>query len=561
MVCPLTKTYTFKRSHSVRPYFSDMHSILLALTSGILLGFAFPPYPFGLLSFVAFVPLMVLWIDRVPQFRKRHIVGLTYVTFFVFHGLTNWWVGSWQEHTDPYLMASGIALWLGHPFFLALPWYVLAYIRRRLGAGPMLWSSPFIVCAFEWLHGQTDASYPWLTTGMMTVNTPFAQAADIVGVYGLTFAVVLINALVVATYLAYRNAQRTTAIRLAIACLAVLLPWCIYGVVASSRTYGYDYDQDVKVHLVQPNIDPWDKWSDPRVQVAAHIRLEDSILATGNRPDIVVWSETAIPFAIRGSNNAPEFAALRTWVDTSRIALLTGYSDVMVYAPSAAPPSARRSKIDSTQRFDSFNAAMVLQSGQAVIPVHRKSMLTPFAERLPFADDLTFAMDWFQWGVGISSWGKGPTREPLPVVVGAKTLRVGTIICIESIYPQVARDMVRNGADVLCVITNDAWYNGTIGPRQHFDIARMRAIEQRRWIMRCANSGVTGFISPNGNNNSGTAVVTAPEQVATVCSGTVKSVKHRTLYNRAGDVVPYASAFATICIAVFSVIKRKQRVL
>ncbi len=537
-----------------------MYSLLLALASGVLLGLSFPPYPFGLLSVVAYVPLMVLWADRVPQFRKRHIVGHTYLTFFVFHGLTNWWVGSWQAHTDPYLMASGIALWIGHPFFLALPWYVLAYIRRRLGVGPMLWSSPLIVCAFEWLHGQTDASYPWLTTGMMMVYTPFAQAADLVGVYGLTFAVVLVNAMIVAGYLAFRSGRRKAAIRFAIASLAVLLPWFTYGVYAASKSYDLEYDSGVRVHLVQPNIDPWDKWSDPRVQVAAHQRLEDSIIATGDRPDLVVWSETAIPFAIRGANNMPEFADLRKWVDTSRVALLTGYSDVMVYAPGAAPPSARRSKVDPSQRFDSFNAAMVLQSGQTTIPVHRKSMLTPFAERMPFADDLTFAMDWFQWGVGISSWGKGQTRNPLPITIGTKTLRVGTIVCIESIYPQVARDMVNNGADVLCVITNDAWYNGTIGPRQHFDIARMRAIEQRRWIMRCANSGVTGFISPIGNNSGDTSVVQVPEQIAAVCSGKVKQIRHRTVYSRFGDVVPYASVLATFCIAMFSVIKRRQRV-
>lgn len=538
-----------------------MYSLVLALASGILLGLSFPPYPFGLLSLVAYAPLLVLWAERIPQYRKRNIVGLTYATFFVFHGLTNWWVGSWQEHTDPYLMASGIALWIGHPFFLALPWYVLAYVRRRLGVGPMLWSSPLIVCAFEWLHGQTDASYPWLTTGTMTVYTPFAQAADLVGMYGLTFAVLLVNAIVVAGYIALKNNRRRMAYRYGIVGLVVLVPWFMYGVYAASKSYDHDYDPGIRVHLVQPNIDPWDKWSDPRVQVAAHQHLEDSIIATGNRPDLVVWSETAIPFAIRGGNNMEEFAQLRNWVDTTRVALLTGYSDVKVYEPGTAPPSARRSTIDPDQRFDSFNAAMVLQSGQTSIPVHRKSMLTPFAERFPFADDLTFAMDWFKWGVGISSWGKGLTRDPLPVTVGAKTVKVGTIVCIESIYPQVARDMVNNGADVLCVITNDAWYNGTIGPRQHFDIARMRAIEQRRWVMRCANSGVTGFISPTGNNGGGTSVMPAPEQIATVCSGIVKQVRHRTVYSRIGDVLPYASVFATCCVVVFAVINRKQRVL
>lgn len=551
-----------------------MHAVLLALASGIMLGLSFPPFPFGILSFVAYVPLLLLWCERVPSLKKRHIVGLTYITFFVFHGIANWWVGSWQEHTDPYLLASGIALWIGHPFFLALPWYVLAYVRRRLGVGAMLLSSPFVVCAFEWMHGQTDASYPWLTTGMMMVHTPFAQAADLVGVYGLSFGIVTVNALVVAGYLAIRHGQRRTAVNKAILCVLILTPWLVYGVYALSSVFepGRRHVDEggesvvgstsaVRVHLVQPNTDPWDKWTDASVQVAAHRRLEDSIRATGNQPDLVVWSETAIPFAIREPANRPEFSDLQHWVDTSGIALLTGYSDVMIYESGSAPPSARHLKLDSSVRFDSFNAAMMLRSGQNSIPVHRKSMLTPFAERMPFADQLTFALDWFQWGVGISSWGKGLTRDPLPVTLARNShvLHVGTIICIESIYPQVARDMVNNGADVLCVITNDAWYNGTTGPRQHFDIACMRAIEQRRWIMRCANSGVTGFISPHGNNLESTSVVQAPEQVPIVLSGVVWPISERTIYARCGDVVAYASLLGTLIAFVIALANRKRR--
>ncbi|RPI68373.1 MAG: apolipoprotein N-acyltransferase, partial [Ignavibacteriae bacterium] len=323
------------------------------------------------------------------------------------------------------------------------------------------------------------------------------------------------------------------------------------------------------VSMVQPNVDPWDKWSDTRAQVRVHKALVDSLRASGVQPDLVIWSETAIPFMIREPEFQPEEIDLRTWVDTSRIALLTGFADRMIYPVGQAPASARTSRFDPAVRFDVFNSAMVVGKSRGEDVVHHKSMLTPFAERLPFADQLTFAMSWIQWGVGISSWGKGQTRLPLPVVrrtLGASdtVTRIGTIICIESIYPEVARDMVNNGADMLCVITNDAWYNGTWGPGQHFDIARMRAIEQRRTVLRCAMSGVTGVILPDGSTlearepRSALAPLTQGVAVGRVATSNV-----RTFYASVGDVIPPVGLFLPILALITAripAVVRKMRV-
>ena len=178
------------------------------------------------------------------------------------------------------------------------------------------------------------------------------------------------------------------------------------------------------------------------------------------------------------------------------------------------------------------------------MPIHRKTNLTPFGERLPFADQFTFAMQWIQWGVGISSWGVGQVREPLPLPLrGGDTAKVGVIICIESIYPETARDLVRNGADVLCVITNDAWYNGTPGPRQHYDIARMRAIEQRRDIARVGNSGISGTIAADGSSTYELAPMTT-----TVGHGTVGRQRVTTIYAALGDILPPLGALLTIVL-------------
>ncbi len=534
-----------------------MSPLILAALSGMLLGAAFPPSPFGWIAFVAYVPLLVALDQMAETSRRRAVVGHLYLAFFLYHGITNWWVLSWQEQTDPYLMASGAALWLGHPFFLSLPFYALASIRRRLGQRAFLWSTPAAVAGFEWLHGQTDASYPWLTTGYDLLSTPFVQVADWVGVYGLSYLIVVVNTLIVAWYLA-RSTEQPSKIPL-FAAVGMLAVWLGVSVAHYDAVRSRSAERTLSVSLVQPNENPWDKWTDPRKQVGTHVAMVDAAITKGARPDLVVWSETAIPFTIREAPYQPEMRRLRQWVDTSGFTLLTGYADRLIYEPGEAPPSARRSALDPELRYDHFNAAMTIEPRHGVTSVHRKSMLTPFAERLPFADQLTFAMSWIEWGVGISAWGKGRTRNPQPVMVDGDTAaRVGTIICIESIYPEVARDMVNNGADLLCVITNDAWYNGTWGPEQHYQIARMRAIEQRRDLIRCAMSGETGIIRSDGESS-----VRIPAMTQEVCTGTTLTSRHRTPYAVIGDVVPPAGLFVTILILVgarFPSVVRKLRV-
>lgn len=522
--------------------------LILALLTGALLGAAFPPSPFGALAFVAFVPLLLLWRDHAERLSRPKLFGLLYLTFFIYHGIANWWVSSWQDAADPYLFASGIALWIAHPVFLSLPWYILASVRRLWGRGAMLTLAPLLVAGCEWIHGQTDASYPWLSIGYdMIMSGPYAQLADIVGAYGLGFLILVTNVLIVAVITVWQNPAKRWQFMSALVALHVL--WAGYGLVALGGSEDVVAESDperLTVALVQPNIDPWDKWSSAGDQITIHRRLVDSARA-GKKDwaDVVIWSETAIPSTIRTPANRADYDELRRWIDTSGVALVTGFADLVTYEPGQAPPSARKSALDPALRYDAFNAAMVLQKGQTVVPVHHKTMLTPFAERLPFADQLTFAMSWVEWGVGISAWGKGRTRIPLPVTIRhgstVSNIRLGMIVCIESIYPEVARDLVNEGADVLCVITNDAWFNGTPGPEQHFVISRMRAIEQRRWLLRCANSGMTGIIAPSGRPS-----VRIPAQTRAIAVGDAEPLSSRTVYAVVGDVVPIIGAVSAL---------------
>lgn len=534
--------------------------LLRSLATGLLLGVAYPSgilptWLSGWLALVALVPLLsAICSDRTMLPKLIHL----YLGMAVFHGIANWWVGSYQEQTDPFLLASGIALMIGHPFFLLLPWATLVYIRKRLSLSATLLSSPFVLTGFEWLHGQTDASYPWLSIGYSLIDTPLVQLADIVGVYGLGFFIATINAAVVAAIV-----WPSVRFRFVAAATLICTLWAVHGVLAAAA---FDVDKQdqrqgrpLNVALMQSNDNPWDKWTSPvqqadRTRSFSDARL-DSLQSLG-AVDLVVWPETAIPFPIRHSEYATQWSDILQWTSRRSISLLSGLSDLYVYPRDSAPASARMSQADPSLRFDFFNAAGLISD--AGFDVHYKTCLTPFAERLPFADQLVFAQSWFQWGVGISSWGKGASRTPLTLRRDSEEYKIGTIICIESIYPDMVRDLVRNGATMLCVITNDAWYNGTPGPRQHHHIARMRAIEQRRWLFRCALSGVTGIIAPDG-----TSVKELPEVTSGALVGNVYNVHTTSLYAKFGDVIPMlSSAFTLVAIGMAGyaglTLRRKQ---
>lgn len=506
----------------------------------------------GLLSLCGLAPFMIVVVTRGHEWSRLQTISITYVCWFVYHALTNWWVGSWQEQTDPYLLASGIALALGHPFFLSLPWYCLVYVRKKTSAHVTLLVAPFVITACEWLHGQTDASYPWLSFGYALIDTPLAQSAELVGVYGLGFAICYVN-----TCIAALVADMASKRRALFAVAVILVPMIVFGVFTDRDV---ERMPPIRVGLVQTNENPWDKWTDPRVQVQRHRDMSEKAIEEDPSIDLLVWPETAIPFAILTGPNVSDLEQLRRWIDTSNVHLLTGFSDLVVYDdPSTVPPSAQRSRIDPAVRYDSFNAAMILSPDTTAIPIHRKSCLTPFAERLPFADQLTFAMSWFEWGVGISSWGKGRSRNPLPLRLRTgQDVNIGAVICIESIYPEMVSDVVENGANVICVITNDAWYNGTPGPEQHFAIARMRAIEQRRPVVRCGLSGVTGVIDERGSEIGRIAPMKAG-----VFVGDVSPTRTRTFYSRVGDVLPIACCVLSLAVLVWPTVRyllRKMQV-
>jgi len=532
--------------------------LLVGLLSGLLLALSFPPYPFFLFAFIGLVPLLYVF----NSVRRRWL--LVYLVFFIYHYATNWWISSWQKDTDPYLFVSGFAVAIVHPFFFMIPFALLYLIQKKLPRRIALSLFPFFWLAFEWFHSLGDLAYPWLTLGhTQAYNHYWIQIADIGGVWLLSFLIVLSNVL----FLFFIEDLQATPLKafkkivlnkfLFAFGLVLFLP-NVYGFF---RTKDFEYEklitrhEVVKVGVIQPNINPWRKWdTSPEKQIQTHLKIQDSLRKSIPDIDLFVWSETAITLLSLNVNAFHDFSEFHRFLDKNT-ALLTGFADFYFLQPDEKPSFATKYYLgDSTRPYNTYNSILLLNPDHSY-QIYHKIRLTPFGEQIPYGEILGFARSFLEWNVGISSWSKGKEQKNLQVKTQKKSFHLAPIICIESIYPDYCREFVRRGASLMVIITNDGWYDYTFGPLQHYLIATFRAIENRRFVVRCANTGISGFISPNGGS-----LVRAPQYQQTGIAGDIPLLSNQTIYSLYGDWIVYLAVAITLMSIVFTFSLRSKGV-
>lgn len=529
--------------------------VLLAASTGLLLSMAFPPMPFFLFAFIAFIPLLFALIELKP----KHSLWLVYLTFFIYHFGTNWWISSWQKDTDPFLMASGLGLSIVHPLFFMIPISAFLRILRRSGRNIAIWSFPFLWLSFEWLHSLGEMSYPWLAIGNTQIhNYYWIQFIDITGVWGSSFLIALVNVIILQSIFYLRENQIVwkdflKVQKLKYYMISLLLIFIIPMIYGGIRINQFNHlnllknNKSINIAVIQPNINPWRKWKGSVMdQVDEHIQIMDSLKKAKNF-DLAIWSETAIPYHDFAVNSFHNLHFLSSWVTQNKTSLLTGFADIVLYDKGKAPKTAKKMGGDNSFLYESFNSAIIINPEKPYVKeIYHKMKLTPFAERFPYAEVVGFLKQFMEWGVGISSWNIGVQQKSLTVKYGKDSTKIGSIICIESIYPEFVSNFSKMGAEVLCVITNDAWYDYTFGPEQHYQIAALRAIESRRYIARCANTGISGFISPTG-----ISISRLEQYKATANSELLPLIKETTIYAKLGDILPYITIFVSVILVFY----------
>jgi apolipoprotein N-acyltransferase len=483
---------------------------------------------------------------------------------FVFNAVTLYWVGGFTHGRDPWLMMSGGALLLFHPILSSIPIMTFGLVRPWLNRWLGLLAFVFFWVSWEYIHALGEVSFPWITLGnSQAYDLARSQIVEYTSVYGISFLLLGFN-LVGYYLLVQRSLQdwklwspRPLALIL-ILLLLYLLPWW-YGMKAMERI---DDGGGVllNVGVIQPNVDPWEKWGDgassrqEAYQRQLEILFESTSAFAKDSLDLMIWPETAIPFWALLPQYERYRNQIQRFVDSLNTPLFTGLPHAEYFDERSAPVTAQ--PVGSTSLYvDSYNSAVLFSPGKPVSEVYRKVVLVPFAERVPYAESVPFLVEPLKWGVGISGWGKGADTLVYEFRTrSGEAVTFGGMICYESIFPQFVRTFVQRGADVLVVITNDSWWGNTSGAYQHIAIASLRAIETRRWVIQSANGGISAFVDPAGRIHQATAMYAADAR----CSA-VQSRSGETFYTRHGDIAARLGLYCSLVFVILAFVNRFRR--
>ncbi len=317
-------------------------------------------------------------------------------------------------------------------------------------------------------------------------------------------------------------------------------------------------DTKVKIGLIQPDIDPWNKWEVNNVAGLTHEYLEMSRKTVNEKVKIVVWPETALPVFLLSGQYPDAVDSIYNFVNKNNVYLITGMPDIHYYSKNQKKPSDVKYNKSGDYYYTTFNAVLLFSPGTREIQRYGKMKLVPFGEKVPFADKFPILGKLIKWGVGITGWnvGKDTTNFQIPLykvygkeypTIKIDTLKINSLVCYESIYPDFVAQFVQRGADLITVVTNDSWYGKSSGPYQHKEISVLRAVENRRTVLRAANGGISCMINALGQTEIQTKLFTRTYLVVDAPIQT-----EETYFTKHPLVIPVlASAFSIWIIGIF----------
>lgn len=401
-----------------------------------------------------------------------------------------------------------------------------AVLIRRFGLRGIL-LTPVVWVATEYLRGHLFGGFPWVPLGNAVVTLlPVAQLASLVGVYGLSLYLALVNA-VFALALIGASRMRVAA---SLSAIVLVLGASVWGGARLSASTLTREGTPVRIGVVQGNIPQEEKWDRSRSAAILERYISMSREIAQAKVDLIMWPESATPFYFE--EDPVGGGAVRALSGELGTPILFGSDEIERSLDVAQGAPGTVEGRGSPDRF--FNAAFMLDQAGATAAVYRKIHLVPFGEFVPFQQALFFVAPLVE---AVSDFSAGTRVTMLPVAGHMIT----TAICYEVVYPHLIREGVLNGSELLTTITNDAWYGRSSAPFQHFEQASMRAIEQGRYLARAANTGISGFVDPYGRVLGRTALFDT-----TALVGDVRFLQGRTLYATIGDLAAQLAVLVTL---------------
>jgi apolipoprotein N-acyltransferase len=503
----------------------------LALGTGLLFWAGWPPLPLFFLLFVALVPLLEL--SNAAGLRGWKRFGWIYLALFGWNLSTTWWV--WNS-----TVAGAAVMLVMNTLFMCIPWLIYARYKNRLGEAAeyllvILW------LIYEFLHHRWDLSWPWLTLGNgLAEATWLVQWYDVTGTLAGSAFILAMNVLI---WKAMKTRKR----------FYIAAPVCLFAFVWASSVFSeLKWEKSATasgkatVVVCQPSYDPWnEKFVRPSYEMIGEM-INLSAKQVDSSTELLIWPETSLTEGIDVNYTAGngQLALLRTFQKKyPKLRILAGADMQEIYENSPERPNATARKTSTPNVWwNAYNSA-VLCEPQNKTSLYHKSILVPGTEQMPFTGGFPF-IDKLAISLDKNSISGSLGRDTRAKALGEEPLRVAPIICYESIYGDYTGRFVKDGARLLCIVTNDAWWGNTPGYKQHLSYAKLRAIEQRKWVARSANTGISGFINPKG-----TLVQETKWWEKTAIENKVVLYSGQTLYCRTGDSL-WLLILCGLCIAL-----------
>lgn len=518
---------------------------LLSLASGILLSLPWLFPNLGWSLFFAFVPLL-LAEDRFirPDVRPNTFLFYpAFIAFLVWNVLSTWWIG--------YVSITGMLLLAGfNALIMSLVWLAGSVVRRQYGALPGFFSLVIFWICFEFLQYHWAIQWPWLTLGNGLANSvKMIQWYEFSGVLGGTLWILFSNILIFyfIKYLfekSFLNALKLAGYILILISVPVLLSYHLYSRYSEKGN-------SMNVAVLQPDIDPYtEKFSgmSQDLQIRKLVSLTESVVSDST--DLIIAPETAFPTMwedsiLSGNNSMPSVSEIiRKFPNVS---FLVGAMTKRKFNSGETVSETARLSTDRSYSFDIFNSVLLFDRIEK-IQIGHKSILVSGVEKMPFQKYFSF-LDQFALNLGGTNGSLASAAAPttLTLVNGVK---IGPVICFESAFGGHSADLVKSGAQLLVVITNDGWWRDSPGIWQHFGYSRIRAIETRRSIACSANTGLSGFVNQRGDVIKKSGVNSSEA----FCSK-ISLSDEITFYAENGDIIGRISFLLSGLIAIYLLVK------
>jgi apolipoprotein N-acyltransferase len=525
-----------------------LKNIILAISSGLILALSWPAYGFSPLSFVGFVPLLFAEFDIRQKHTKRKglkVFGHAYLAFLIWNVIATYWL----YFSTPF---GGIFAILANSLLMSLVFLIYHLVAKRVGFTA---ASSFFVAlwlSFEKLHLGWEFSWPWLNLGNVFANDiSLIQWYEYTGTFGGSLWVLIANIILFKGILLYvQHKDSSILLRTGLRFISIIAIPIVISLIIKPKTSS---EQSIETLSLQPNINPYtEKYNTDDGGISKSL-LELTKPLLKDKQQLMIAPETVFAEGIDiknyRSSQAKRFSQ-ELLSSNTQLNLLFGISMYQIIRDEDEV-SSQSNVLRNGIWFNDYNSAD-FERKDTEQQFYHKSKFVVGVENFPYQSTLKPLLGDIMIDLG-GTVAMKTTQEERTVFEMNNGFNIAPIICYESVYGEFVNGYVRNGANALVIITNDAWWGETQGHLQHWSYAKLRAIETRRAVARSANTGISGFIDKDGS-----VLKKSSYDEKTILSQDLPLYEGETFYVKSGDYIPRISNFLALFIFLFAVTKRRK---